>query len=64
MKRFLIVFIIVAILLAGCSTSDDVITKGKSETLGRYSIVYIEGMPCISIYTSLSCDWSQWEGKD
>lgn len=72
MKKLLIVFL-VSFLLMSCATGEaGSVTRTGNTNYFEYSIVHIEGMPClvVSSYTynahsveSITCDWSKWEGE-
>ena len=65
MKKIFVILIVV-ILLMSCASVD----VSDTSTEIDYSIVYVEGMPCVvtapftkEMYRGITCDWSQWEGE-
>ena len=69
MKRLLILLILAAILLSGCGTDNPEIVRNDGMWLQKlparfsYTIIYVEGMPCMVSLTGLSCNWLLWEGE-
>jgi predicted small secreted protein len=74
MKRVLIVLLIAIFVLVACNYDEAVPQDAQSinttEDGIQYSLIYIEGMPCIwvfsdvadhyySTYAGLDCDWSK-----
>jgi hypothetical protein len=74
MRRILIVLLITVLVLAACNYDEAVPQEAQdistTEDGIQYSTIYIEGMPCIwvfsdvadryhSTYAGLDCDWSQ-----
>lgn len=61
----LLIVLVLVLALAACETGGVV-----KETTPNYSIIYIEGMPCLVVdnrtsnfyhVLSVTCDWSRWQ---
>lgn len=71
MKKAVLIILCMFVLVS-CATGHYDLNQSYTSDGIPYSIIYIEGMPCVVVENqtayayyiySITCDWSKWDGK-